>query len=85
MFWWVLSYHVSPEAGRHPDASLQVVAALDSSQTIAVSQQLVAFAVLAGGEGVWANQRLRKDNPGRANLPATAACGAVMLLVSPLS
>jgi hypothetical protein len=62
--------------------ALQVAAALDSSQTIAVSQQLVAFAVLAGAEGFVTDRNVRRDNPARPNIPATGACIAVMLLVS---
>lgn len=61
--------------------AVQAKAALDSSQTIAVSQQLVAFAVLVGGEGLWARQRLPEGKPGRPSLQVTGACGGIILLV----
>jgi hypothetical protein len=60
---------------------VQVKASLDSSQTIAVTQQLVAFAVLVGGEGLWARQRLPEGKPGIPSLPVTAAGGGILLLV----
>lgn len=80
----LLVFEISGSAQGHA-GPLQVVEALDTSQTIAVTQQLIAFAALAGGEGVWANQNVRASIPGRPNLPVTGACAAVMLLVSPLS
>jgi hypothetical protein len=58
---------------------MQAGATLDTSQTIAVSQQLVAWAGLVGGEGFWAMQRMQ-DKPGRPGLAPTVA-GAVSMLV----
>eukprot|EP00892_Ulva_mutabilis_P009847 jgi/Ulvmu1/7234/UM035_0021.1 len=50
----------------------QQTKALDSSQTIAISQQLTAWAILVAGEGGWAWQRLSPQTPGRPSLPITA-------------
>lgn len=59
---------------------LQTRAVLDSSQTIAASQQLAAFAVLVGGEGVWAMQRMREE-PGRPGVLPTAVGAGGLLAV----
>jgi hypothetical protein len=60
---------------------MQVQGALDTAQTIAVSQQLVAFAVLIGFEGQRALTGMRPDNPGRPTVVLTAASAASMLVV----
>jgi hypothetical protein len=57
---------------------LQARAVLDSSQTIAASQQLAAFAVLVGGEGVWAMQRMQ-EQPGKPEvLPTVVGAGGLL-------
>lgn len=57
------------------------VNALDSSQTIAVSQQLTAWAALVAGEGGWAWQRLSPGTPGRPSLPITGFIAGSTILV----
>jgi hypothetical protein len=57
---------------------LQARGVLETSQTIAASQQVAAFAVLVGGEGLWAMQRMQQQ-PGRPSmLPTLAGAGGLL-------
>ena len=55
--------------------------ALDSSQTIAITQQLTSWAILVAGEGGWAWQRLKPDTPGRPSLPITGVIAGATIMV----
>lgn len=85
--WWLMSYRTRKKRAhsdtrvrsgglrRRNTASAEFemqVCALDSSQTIAVSQQLTAWAALVAGEGGWAWQRMSPSSTGRPALAATA-------------
>jgi hypothetical protein len=59
-------------------ASLQGRATMDTSQTIAASQQLAAYAVLIAAEGLWGRSRM-DPQPGRPGIVPTVA-GIVSML-----
>ena len=68
-----------PQAARQRRCTV-ALAILDSEQTTAVTQQIIAYVVLIGIEGGWASSRM-SPQPGKPNVVQTIAAAASLLVV----